>query len=129
VTPVAEAKTPAELMALLRGGRISVGIVIPPDFERRRIEGRELAQVLVDGSDTVVQDAAVQLAQVPVAPVPSRPAGGGEIRSGPGQVSVVALYNPERRSAVNIVPGPIGVILAEAVVVFTVGAVGGARER
>src|SRR5690606_7847553 len=102
VTPVAEAKTPAELMALLRGGRISVGIVIPPDFERRRIEGRELAQVLVDGSDTVVQDAAVQLAQVPVAAVPPRPAGRGEIRSGPGQVSVVALYNPERRSAVNI---------------------------
>lgn len=129
VTPVAEAKTPAELMALLRGGRISVGIVIPPDFERRRIEGRELAQVLVDGSDTVVQDAAVQLAQVPVAPVPSRPAGGGEIRSGPGQVSVVALYNPERRSAVNIVPGLIGVILTMTMVMFTAVAIVRERER
>src|SRR5690606_4260455 len=113
VTPVAEAKTPAELMALLRRGRSRGGLVIPP-----RIEGRELAQVLVDGSDTVVQDAAVQLAQVPVAPVPSRPAGGGEIRSGPGQVSVVALYNPERRSAVNIVPGLIGVILTMTMVMF-----------
>src|SRR5690606_24398325 len=48
VTPVADASTPAELMAMLERGEISVGIVIPPDFERRRIDGREVAQVLVD---------------------------------------------------------------------------------
>src|SRR5690606_3760202 len=129
VTPVAEAKTPAELMALLRGGRISVGIVIPPDFERRRIEGRELAQVLGDRRDTVVQDAAVQRAQVPVAPVPSRPAGGGETRSGPDHGRVVALYNPERRSEVNIVPGLIGVILTMTMVMFAAVAIVRERER
>ena len=35
-------------------------------FERRRIDGREAVQVLVDGSDTVVQGAALQLAQMPL---------------------------------------------------------------
>ena len=50
----------------LRQGRISVGIVMPHDFERRRAEGRAVAQILVDGSDTAVQSAAAQLAQVPI---------------------------------------------------------------
>lgn len=129
VDPVADAATPQELMAMLERGEISVGIVIPPDFERRRIDGREVAQVLVDGSDTVVQAAAVQLAQVPVAAVPARPAGSGEIRSGPGPIGVVAFYNPERRSAVNIVPGLIGVILTMTMVLFTAVAIVRERER
>ena len=51
---------------MLRRGEISVGIVVPPDFEKRRIEGREAVQVLVDGSDTSVQSATAQLAQMPI---------------------------------------------------------------
>jgi ABC-2 type transport system permease protein len=129
VTPVADAATPAQLMAMLERGDISVGIAIPPDFERRRIEGREVAQVLVDGSDTVVQTAAMQLAKVPVDATAARPPPGGEIRSGPGAVSVVAFYNPERRSAVNIVPGLIGVILTMTMVLFTAVAIVRERER
>lgn len=66
VTPVAEADTPEELVTMLRRGTISVGIAVPPDFERRRVEGRPVVQVMVDGSDTSVQAAAAQLAQVPV---------------------------------------------------------------
>ena len=128
VDPVADAATPQELMAMLERGEISVGIVVPPDFERRRIDGREVAQVLVDGSDTVVQAAAMQLAQVPVAAVPARP-GPADIRSGPGPISVVAFYNPERRSAVNIVPGLIGVILTMTMVLFTAVAIVRERER
>jgi ABC-2 type transport system permease protein len=58
--------TPDQLMQALRRGEISVGIVVPADFERRRFDGREAVQVLVDGSDTVVQSAAIQLAQVPL---------------------------------------------------------------
>ena len=33
VAPVAEARTPDELVAMLRRGDISVGIAVPPDFE------------------------------------------------------------------------------------------------
>ena len=112
--------TPQQLMQRLRRGEISIGIVVPPDFERRRIDGREAVQILVDGSDNAVQGAAAQLAQVPLvsgAATASR------------QISVVSFYNPERRSAVNIVPGLIGVILTMTMVLFTGVAIVRERER
>jgi ABC-2 type transport system permease protein len=129
IEPRLSAGSPQALMEQLRRGRISVGVVIPPDFEARRVEGRETVQVLVDGSDTVVQSAAIQLAQLPL---DTRPAAGAHAAgpgAGHGQVSVVSFYNPERRSAVNIVPGLIGVILTMTMVLFTGVAIVRERER
>ncbi|MCW8344331.1 ABC transporter permease, partial [Stenotrophomonas sp. SG1] len=86
ITPRSEAYTPDKLMQALRRGEISVGIVVPADYERRRFDGREAVQVLVDGSDTVVQSAAIQLAQVPLDTRPTintRPLREGSIASGP----------------------------------------------
>ncbi|WP_313272773.1 ABC transporter permease [Stenotrophomonas sp.] len=131
IAPTLAARTPDELMAALRHGQISVGVVIPPDFERRRFEGREAVQVLVDGSDTVVQSAAIQLAQVPLDSQSlrnDRPLRSGAVGGG-GQISVVAFYNPQRRSAVNIVPGLIGIILTMTMVMFTAVAIVRERER
>ncbi len=110
--------TPEALMRGIRGGEISVGVVVPPDFERRLAEGREAVQVLVDGSDTSVQNAVRQLAQLP-----------GTGARAPGTISVVSFYNPERRSAVSVVPGLIGVILTMTMVLFTAVAVVRERER
>jgi len=127
IDPVVSATSPQVLMEQLRRGRISVGVVIPPDFDARRFDGREAVQVLVDGSDTVVQSAAVQLAQLPLdtaSTANTRPLGFGR-----GQVSVVSFYNPERRSPVNIVPGLIGVILTMTMVLFTGVAIVRERER
>lgn len=123
VKPALVARTPQELMEAMRRGEISLGIVVPPDFERRRAEGREQVQILVDGSDNAVQSAAAQLAQMPAdtavrAVVPAERA-----------ISVVAFYNPERRSAVHIVPGLIGVILTMTMVLFTGVAIVRERER
>ena len=109
-------------MILLRRGQISIGIVVPPDFERRRYDGREALQVLVDGSDTAVQNAAAQLSQLPLDTTVGAPSRGS-------QVSVVSFYNPERRSEVNIVPGLIGVILTMTMVLFTGVAIVRERER
>ena len=129
IKPVAEARTPQELMELLRRGRISVGVAIPPDFERRRLEGREAVQVLVDGSDTVVQSAAVQLARMPLDNSKALANATGLRETTRDQIGVVAFYNPERRSAVNIVPGLIGVILTMTMVLFTGVAIVRERER
>ena len=134
IRPALTADTPQQLMDGLRRGEINVGIVVPPDFERRRIDGREAVQVLVDGSDTVVQSAAMQLARMPLdnsrALANATGAREGTLsQAAPQQVSVVAFYNPDRRSAVNIVPGLIGVILTMTMVLFTGVAIVRERER
>ncbi|HUW53166.1 MAG TPA: ABC transporter permease [Rhodanobacter sp.] len=129
ISATQKADSPQQLMAMIRRGRISIGIVVPPDFERRRIDGRPVAQVLVDGSDTTVQNAAAQLAQTPLdsalpdtrAPATSTPP--------LGRISVVSFYNPQRVSAINIVPGLIGVILTMTMVLFTGIAIVRERER
>lgn len=119
----ANAQSPQELVDLLREGRISVGIAIPPDFERRKLDGREAIQVMVDGSDNVVQSAAAQLAQYPL----NQPDNFHARAQTP--ISVVSFYNPERRSPVNIVPGLIGVILTMTMVLFTAVAIVRENER
>jgi ABC-2 type transport system permease protein len=112
-------QTAEQLMQMLRKGQISVGIFIPRDFDRRRIEGQPVAQVLVDGSDVAIQSSARQLAQMPI--------DGADAVS--QAVSVVSFYNPERRSEINIVPGLIGVILTLTMVLFTAVAIVRERER
>lgn len=123
VRPVAGARTPQELQALLRAGRVKVGVLVPPDFERRRIDGREAVQVLVDGSDTSVQAAARQLASMPIDD------GNPAATPAPVPISVLPLYNPRRISAINVVPGLIGVILTMTMVMFTAMAIVRERER
>jgi ABC-2 type transport system permease protein len=126
IEPKLAATSPQQLTDALRRGEISVGIVVPPDFEARRFEGRESVQVLVDGSDTVVQGAALQLAQMPLDSTTS--AGRVSARDG-SPISVVSFYNPQRRSSINIVPGLIGVILTMTMVLFTGVAIVRERER
>ena len=129
IRPVIATATPQQLMDELRRGEISVGVVVPPDFERRRAEGREAVQVLVDGSDTVVQSAAIQLARMPLDNGRSLASVTGLREVTPDQISVVSFFNPERRSEVNIVPGLIGVILTMTMVLFTGVAIVRERER
>lgn len=122
VAPTLEAPTPQQLVDAMRRGEISIGIVIPPDYERRRAEGREALQILVDGSDNAVQSAAMQLARMPLDSTGYSPLAGSTI-------SVVGFYNPQRSSAVNIVPGLVGVILTMTMVLFTAVAIVRERER
>ena len=129
IRPTLAVDTPQQLMDALRRGEISVGVVVPPDFERRRIDGREAVQVLVDGSDTVVQGAAAQLAQLPLDNSRALARVTGLRETTAQQISVVSFYNPQRRSAVNIVPGLIGVILTMTMVLFTGVAIVRERER
>jgi ABC-2 type transport system permease protein len=112
-----------EMDALLREGRISAVIVMPSDFEARlERRDRPAFQIVVDGSDQVVQAAARQLAAFPVADDH-----GWTQTVAP--VEVVNFYNPERRAPVNTVPGLIGVILTMTMVMFTAMALVRERER
>jgi ABC-2 type transport system permease protein len=113
-----------ELRRRLDAGDVSVGIVIPRDFERRRLGGeRAVVQVLVDGSEPMIESVARGLAQ---APLPARHA---EYRSRVPVFEVLTQYNPERRTAVQVVPALIGVILNMTMVIFTAVAIVRERER
>lgn len=134
IDPVADAHTPEQLTELLRRGEISVGVAIPYDYERRLALGQEAVQIMVDGSDTVVQSAAAQLAQMPVvAPPPENntrlPHRQDSIPLPQRSISIVSFYNPQRVSAINIVPGLIGIILTMTMVMFTAVAIVRERER
>ena len=59
--------TPKQLEDLLRIGKISVGVHIPADFDRRVIDpGRNVAHLLIDGTDPTIVAVAGQLATMPV---------------------------------------------------------------
>lgn len=118
---VAWAGSAEELEAMIRRGEIKAGIYIPPDFDLRLASAdRAAAQALVDGSDTVVQGALRGLAQ---------PARLSPVNDQPPTLELRTLYNPERRSAVNTVPGLVGVILTMTMILFTAVAIVRERER
>jgi ABC-2 type transport system permease protein len=121
---VAHAESPSELEDMLRRGDISIGIVIPPDFDRRVVDqSRSAVQILVDGSDPTVLGVANQLRNVPVQ------FGFAPERQTAALIETRAYYNPERRTPVNIVPGLMGVILMMTMMLFTAVAIVREKER
>jgi len=112
-----------EIDELLRAGEIRAAIVLPADFETRmERHDRPPVQIIVDGTEQVIQAAARQLAAYPVF---QERGWTGNV----GGVEVVNFYNPERRAAVNTVPGLVGMILTMTMVLFTSIALVRERER
>ena len=108
---------------LMRAGRIKAILIVPPDFEHRLQDGRPALQLVVDGSDQVVQQAAGQLALFPV----RLTLGDTPLAAGSTDIEVLPYYNPRRKAPINTVPGLIGVILTMTMVLFT--AIALVRER
>jgi ABC-2 type transport system permease protein len=108
----------------LRTGAVSIGVVIPADFERRVIDPeRPAVHLLVDGSDPTVGGVAYQLRVMPIA------FDTGAAQSRLNQVEVRPFYNPERRTPVNVIPGLMGIILTLTMMLFTAVAIVRERER
>ncbi len=115
--------TAAELEELLRIGKISVGVFIPADFDRRALDKRRsAAQLLVDGVDPTILGVANQLRNIPLR-FDSTVAREKEAAA----IEIRPYYNPERRSAMFVIPGLIGIILTLTMMLFTAVAV--VRER
>ncbi|HEY5760748.1 MAG TPA: ABC transporter permease [Steroidobacter sp.] len=113
-----------ELRRLLQAGKVSIGIYIPPDFERRRLDrSRPLAQLLVDGSEPTVENISRVFTAMPL------PARAGIYTTSQPLFEVLTEYNPEKRTAVQIVPALIGVILSMTMMMFTAVAIVRERER
>jgi ABC-2 type transport system permease protein len=117
------ASSPQEVEQLIREGKVSAALVVPPDFEARmERRDRPAVQIVVDGSEQVIQAAARQLAAFPIY---QNVGWTGRVQP----VEVVNFYNPQRRAALNTVPGLVGVILTMTMVLFTAIALVRERER
>jgi ABC-2 type transport system permease protein len=126
--------------AAIARAEIRAVLVIPKDVSQRLVRhqtvnlgsppssdeetSRPVAQWVVDGSDTMIAAAIKSLRNMPLAELLSKPAN----RNTP-TFEVVLLYNPEQRSAVNIVPGLVAVILTMTMIMFTSAAIVRERER
>ncbi|MGF1761069.1 ABC transporter permease [Photobacterium sagamiensis] len=104
-------------------GTVRGALILPADLTQRIVQNRIVGQWLVDGSDTMISAALLQLRNMPLKElITYQPAGLSTFE-------VTLLYNPERRSAVNIVPGLLGVILTMTMILFTSAAIVRERER
>lgn len=116
--------TPQEAQKAIEDGRVRAVLILPDDLTQRIVDGREIGQWLVDGSDTMISSAIMALRNMPLTDFDF------DIRPAPSKTFEVALfYNPSRRSAVNIVPGLLGVILTMTMILFTSAAIVRERER
>lgn len=125
VSIIDTANTATELESMLRRAQVSIGVFVPPDFDRRVVDQERAAvHILVDGSDPTILGVANQLRSMPI-----------RFDTMPQQVQqqdlieVRPYYNPERRTPVNIVPGLMGIILMMTMMLFTAVAIVRERER
>jgi ABC-2 type transport system permease protein len=127
-----EVRSYAEAIAAVDAGQARAAVIIPPGYARDLKRGRTAAvQVLVDASDPTASQSAIGAAQLVgqrtnLAIVSAR-AGAALAFGPPVDVRVRPLYNPALASAVFIVPGIIGMILSNILIIITALSI--VRER
>lgn len=122
---VSQLNTPQEAEAAVIAGEVRAALIFPRDLPRRIAGGDAVGQWLVDASDTMVSSALLALRTMPLQPGAAAPEGAYQAASPTFEVSL--FFNPERRSAVNIVPGLTAIVLTMTMILFTALAL--VRER
>ena len=116
----------AEAIEAVDAGRARAAVVFPPDYARSLKRGDTTpVQVLVDASDPTASQSAIAAAQLVGQKTNMRlvelrigTAGSAESRL-PIDVRVRPLYNPALANAIFIVPGLIGMILSNTLIIIT----------
>ncbi len=128
---VAYAPSRAALSELIVAGKASVGLEIPPDYARRRIN-HEPADVLVliDGSDSSISAQALAAANGLTL---SRSVSELAQRAGAKDLAIrthpVLLFNPDSRSANLLIPGLVAILLTFSGTLLAAFAIVRERER
>jgi len=129
--PGAPAASYADALARIDQGRARAAIVIPPDYARSLKRGRAVTvQVLVDATDPIASQSAISASQL-VGQRSNveilRARAGGAVDAPPIDIRTRPLYNPALKQALFMVPGIIGALLSNMLIVTTAIAV--VRER
>lgn len=133
---IGEVRNYDEAARAMRSARAGVSVVIPADFSERLHAGKAThVQLVVDGSDpqtvaSATNTATSLSAQRSVEIVVERLARQGvAMNVSPISLEPTIWYNPELLTAVNVVPGLVGVILTMTMIMLTAMAIARERER
>jgi ABC-2 type transport system permease protein len=120
-----------ELRRRIVSGDVSVGIEIPPDFARRRLNGQPADfQILIDGSDSTISAQTLAAAsgvafQQSLEELAAR-AGASDV---PIRIHPLLLFNPDSRSANLLIPGLIAILLTFSATFLSAFGIVKERER
>jgi ABC-2 type transport system permease protein len=131
-----EVYSEAEIQSLIEGGDVRGALVIPPDFERKMLEGNAQVSMILDGSDATVGATALSTAKligqahsIKVLTEQAARQGRAATVQPPLDVRTQVWYNPDLRSAYFMIPGVIGMVLYAIMAMLTATAVVRERER
>ncbi len=112
-------------------GKVSVGVLIPPEFARRRLNGEPADfEVLIDGSDSTISSQTLAAAsgvafQRSMQEIAAR-AGVADL---PLRIHPLLLFNPDSRSANLLIPGLIAILLTFSATFLAAFGIVKERER
>jgi ABC-2 type transport system permease protein len=128
-----EARSYDDAIERVDAGQARAAIVIPNDYALRLKSGRTAEiQVLIDATDPTASQSAIGAAQlvgqrISIEIVQARTA--GALRQLPIDVRVRPLYNPALKSVLFIVPGIIGILLSNILIIITAISIVKEREH
>ena len=128
---VADAPSRAAMREYIVAGRASVGIEVPPDYARRRLNGQPAdVLVLIDGSDSTISSQALAAANgvafaQSLAELSQR-AGAADL---PIRTHPLFLFNPDSRTANLLIPGLVAILLTFSGTLLAAFAIVRERER
>jgi ABC-2 type transport system permease protein len=128
---VAHAPSRAALKEFIVAGRASVGVEIPPDYGRRRLNHDPAdVLVLIDGSDSTISSAGLAAANgVAFARSVTELAERAGAKDLPIRTHPLFLFNPDSRSANLLIPGLVAILLTFSGTLLAAFAIVRERER
>lgn len=125
-----------EIQTLIERGDVRAALVIPPDYNRRLLQGDAQVSMVLDGSDATVGSTALSTANligqsysIKVLTEQASRQGQAAMVQPPLEVRTRVWYNPDLVSAYFMIPGMIGMILYFITALLTASAIVRERER
>ncbi len=125
-----------DVQTLIESGRVRAALIIPPDYDRRILNGEAQVSIILDGSDATSGSTALSAARLIGQAYATKVLMESAARLGraasaqpPLEVRTQVWYNPDLISAYFMIPGVIGMILYALTTMLTATTIVRERER